>query len=247
CFVVVWCCCVVLLLSIVVAVLLLLLPHLSCCHHTTHDPPGHHYALVCLYSGSEDQVKAVYWASQEGRCTGLSYSSSYEIFSVEVDEDEERQPLRNNSQGATSPCRNKQQELENGSHAPISHQKNNGGAMDSGQGGSDGHQVEILRQENEEVKQRLANLQHEFSLLEDQVQMLVAERRMVEEQQRVEKEAQEQAYISKLQQYQATIAALDHCNTTLAEDPPIPQTKVIHNCLVYRIRIKIMKLTYGIL
>ncbi|XP_069945474.1 uncharacterized protein [Cherax quadricarinatus] len=98
--------------------------------------------------------------------------------------------------------------------------------MDSGQGGSDGHQVEILRQENEEVKQRLANLQHEFSLLEDQVQMLVAERRMVEEQQRVEKEAQEQAYISKLQQYQATIAALDHCNTTLAEDPPIPQTKV---------------------
>lgn len=77
---------------------------------------------------------------------------------------------------------------------------------------------------------RLENLSF-FDRLEEQVQVLVAERRMVEEQQKAEKEAQEQAYINKLQQYQATIAALDQCNTTLVENPPIPNTKVIdsHN------------------
>nr|XP_045602594.1 serine-rich adhesin for platelets-like isoform X2 [Procambarus clarkii] len=151
------------------------------------------------------------------------------IYSVEPFEDEyrERQPLRTNGLEATSPHRNKQEELENGSHAPISHRKNNGSIMDSDQRGSNGQQVEMLRQENEEVKQRLANLQHEFSLLEEQVQVLVAERRMAEEQQKAEIEAQEEAYISKLQQYQATIAALDQCNTTLAEDPPLPHTKML--------------------
>lgn len=58
------------------------------------------------------------------------------------------------------------------------------------------------------------------------MRVLTSERRQVEEQQRAEKEAQEQAYITKLQQYQATIAALDQCNTVLAQDPPVLPAKV---------------------
>ena len=56
--------------------------------------------------------------------------------------------------------------------------------------------------------------------------MLALERQQAEEQQKAEKEAQEQAYSTKLQQYQATIAALDQCNTVLAQDPPVMTSKV---------------------
>ncbi|XP_042223393.1 serine-rich adhesin for platelets-like isoform X2 [Homarus americanus] len=169
--------------------------------------------------------------SSLSRSSGSSTGSKehcLKIYSVEADDNEEGQPVRNTLVEAASPRRNKhhkQQELEDSSHARSRHQKNNGGVMDSGQKGSDGHQVEELRQENEEVKQRLSNLQHEFILLEEQVQVLVAERRIVEEQQRAEKEAQEQAYTTKLQQYQATIAALDQCTGIQPEGPPIPQSK----------------------
>lgn len=62
--------------------------------------------------------------------------------------------------------------------------------------------------------------------------MLAMERQQVEEQQKAEKEAQEQAYISKLQQYQATIAALEQCNTVLTQNPPVVSSKVGCDALV---------------
>ncbi|XP_071534476.1 uncharacterized protein [Panulirus ornatus] len=161
------------------------------------------------------------------RSSGSSAGSKdhcVKIYSVVAGDNEEGQPVKDTCRGAASPHMNQPLTTLEGSHAPFRNQIKNSGAMDSGQR-EDRHQVEELRRENEEVKNRLSNLQHEFSLLEEQVQVLVAERRMVEEQQKAEKEAQEQAYISKLQQYQATIAALDQCNTTLVENPPIPHTK----------------------
>ncbi|KAK3879377.1 hypothetical protein Pcinc_016042 [Petrolisthes cinctipes] len=95
--------------------------------------------------------------------------------------------------------------------------------MDTGQKGTEDVQVESLRRENEEVKNRLSTLQHEFTTLEEQVRVLVAERRAAEEQQRVEKEAVELAYTTKLQQYQATLAALEHSNPS---STPTTQPKV---------------------
>ncbi|XP_042864058.1 uncharacterized protein LOC122248234 [Penaeus japonicus] len=88
--------------------------------------------------------------------------------------------------------------------------------------------VDELKRENEEVKSRLASLQQEFSMLEDQVRVLMAERQEVEKKQQAEHEAQELAYVSKLQQYQATITALDQCTTTVVEEnPPIQHTKML--------------------
>lgn len=63
----------------------------------------------------------------------------------------------------------------------------------------------------------------------------MAERQEVEKKQRAEHEAQELAYVSKLQQYQATIAALDQCNPTVVEEnPPIQHTKVSTGVLRHR-------------
>lgn len=60
--------------------------------------------------------------------------------------------------------------------------------------------------------------------------MLVAERRAAEEQQRVEKEAVERAYTTKLQQYQATLAALEQSSLT---SPPTTQPKVsVHHPII---------------
>ncbi|KAK8405545.1 hypothetical protein O3P69_001838 [Scylla paramamosain] len=115
----------------------------------------------------------------------------------------------------------------NNNHTNNNYNNNSSTIMESCQKGNDDHLVENLRRENEEVKDRLARLQNEFSQLERQVQMLALERQQVEEQQKAEKEAQEQAYISKLQQYQATIAALEQCNTVLAQDPPVVSSKML--------------------
>lgn len=71
------------------------------------------------------------------------------------------------------------------------------------------------------------NINSSLERLEEQVRVLMAERQEVEKKQRAEHEAQELAYVSKLQQYQATIAALDQCNPTVVEEnPPIQHTKV---------------------
>ncbi|KAK7015488.1 hypothetical protein SK128_023990 [Halocaridina rubra] len=84
----------------------------------------------------------------------------------------------------------------------------------------DSKKVEELRMENEEVKSRLSTLQQEFSQLENQVRVLLAERQEVENRLKSEQEAQEIAYANKLMQYQATVAALDQCTTPLIEDAP---------------------------
>ncbi|CAL4112176.1 unnamed protein product, partial [Meganyctiphanes norvegica] len=72
--------------------------------------------------------------------------------------------------------------------------------------------VVALRQENQQVKNRLAFLQQEFATLEQQVRALVSDRRLTamhHEEQREQREATEAAYLSKLSQYQQTIQELE--------------------------------------
>ncbi|XP_068229898.1 uncharacterized protein [Palaemon carinicauda] len=95
--------------------------------------------------------------------------------------------------------------------------------MDTSENLHDNEKVDELRRENEDVKMRLSNLQKEFSMLENQVHVLMAEREEVELKLKNEQEAHEIAYASNLMQYQATIAALDQCATPIIDDPPVQQ------------------------
>ncbi|XP_064121325.1 uncharacterized protein LOC135225783 isoform X5 [Macrobrachium nipponense] len=145
------------------------------------------------------------------------FDPSNHIYSVEIENDEVKGVSNLGPEGLFQDSHNIPHYNLNESFG-YNHNK-----MDTSEKLHDNEKVEELRKENEDVKMRLSNLQKEFSLLENQVHVLMAEREEVELKLKNEQEAQEIAYANKLMQYQATIAALDQCATPVVDDPPVQQ------------------------